>query len=155
MFDDQDNPQPETPPEIAVVEVNPVAEAFYSGALARITYLMPVLGVLGAIALWWRFGGAFAAGFVAGGIIACVNFYWLKRVVNALGAVSDQDRRGVGRAAVIRFLLRYGVILVAAYAILNISERGLYGMFTGLFLPVAAIGCEAIYELNVALRRGL
>jgi hypothetical protein len=76
-------------------------------------------------------------------------------VVNALADLAQQDRRGVGRAALLRFLLRYGVIIIAAYAILNVSERALYGMFVGLFLPVAAILCEATYEVYVALRRGL
>ena len=46
-------------------------------------------------------------------------------------------------------------IALAAYAILRVSKQSLYGMLAGLFLPVAAITCEAAYELYVALRRGL
>lgn len=154
MTDPAAEPTTETPPP-AAIEPNPAADAFYSGALVRITRAMPALGVAGAILLGWRFGWVFGLGFVAGAVIACLNFYWLKRVVNALATISEQGRRGVGRAAVIRFLLRYGIIIIAAYAILNISERALYGMFAGLFLPVAAILCEAAYELYIALRRGL
>jgi hypothetical protein len=31
----------------------------------------------------------------------------------------------------------------------------LYGFFAGLFLPVAAILCEAVYEVYAALIRGI
>jgi hypothetical protein len=34
------------------------------------------------------------------------------------------------------------------------SRESLYGFLGGLFLAVAAILCEAVYELFVALRRG-
>jgi small-conductance mechanosensitive channel len=142
-------------PAPAPVEVDPVAEAFYSGAVSRITRLMPVLALLGTVASWWRAGGAFAIGFAFGCVVAYVNFYWLKRVVNALGELTQVDRRDVARQAVVRFLMRYGVIAIAACAILSFSARGLYGMTAGLFLPAGAILCEAAYEVYVALRRGL
>jgi hypothetical protein len=51
--------------------------------------------------------------------------------------------------------MRYGVIGIAAYAIFRISVSSLYGMLAGLFVPAAAIVCEAAYELYAALRRGL
>jgi len=145
--------QPEVPP--AMFDPDPAAEDFYSGALARITRLMPVLGCIATVSLAVRFGWVFGVGVLAGAVIACLNFYWLKRVVGALTELSEHNRRGVGRAAVLRFLLRYGLIIIAAYAIFNISERALYGMFAGLFLPVVAILCEAAFEVYIALRRGL
>ena len=40
---------------------------------------------------------------------------------------------------------------VAAYAILTSFPASLRGLFAGLFLPVAAIACEAAYELYVAI----
>jgi len=143
------------PPPPANCEVDPAAEAFYSGAIGRIVRLMPVLGGIGTVATLIRFGWIYAAGFLLGAAIANLNFYWLKRVVGALGELVEGDRSGVARAALLRFLLRYGVIIVAAYAILKLSERALFGMIAGLFLPVAAILCEAAYEVYTALRRGL
>jgi len=132
------------------------AEAFYSGAIVRITRYMLPLGLLGFAVAWWRGGAAFALGFVAGCCIAFVNFYWLKRVVNALAErVSRSGQSESGRAAFTRFLLRYALIALAAYAILRYSTSGLYGLLAGLFLPVGAIACEAAYEVYVALRRGL
>jgi hypothetical protein len=56
---------------------------------------------------------------------------------------------------VLRFLLRYFLMAAAAYAIFTVSRASLYGLFAGLFLPVAGIACEAAYELYIALARGL
>jgi len=142
-------------PPAEPAELSPLADAFYSGAAARITRYIPVLGALGAVLAWWRGGAWFAAGFVVGGAISYVNFYWLKRVVNALAErVTHSGRSEGGRTALTRFLFRYALIAVAAYVIFNISARSLFGMLAGLFLPAAAIVCEAVYEAYVALRRG-
>jgi len=35
---------------------------------------------------------------------------------------------------------------LVAFAILTVSRESLYGLFAGLFLPAAAILCEAAYE---------
>lgn len=153
--EEQFAPDPYTP--------DPAAEAFYAGAITRITRLLPVLSALGAAVAWWRAGGWFAAGFLAGCVVSYGNFYWLKRAVEALATVTVQqghelnavERRSIAQAAVLRFLMRYGVIGIAAYAIFRISVSSLYGMLAGLFVPAAAIVCEAVYELYAALRRGL
>jgi hypothetical protein len=144
-------------------EPSPVAEAFYAGAIGRITRIVPVLGAVGFGIAWWRAGGWFASGFIAGSIVSYVNFYWLKRAVETLATVTVQqgpelnelDKRIIARGAVLRFLMRYGVIGIAAYAIFRISVSSLYGMLAGLFVPAAAIVCEAAYEVYAALRRGL
>ena len=147
------NSENQSPAQLAP---SPEAESFYAGAIGRITHFMPVLALLGTALLWWRTGGFLAAGFVVGCLIAYINFYWLKRVVNAIA-----ERAALGtptghtHGIVARFLVRYALVAVAAYAILSLSVRSLHGLLVGLFLPVAAILCEAAYETYVALRRGL
>jgi hypothetical protein len=137
-------------------EPSPESTAFYSGAIGRITKYMPVLAAAGTALASWRWGWQFATGFAVGCTIAYVNFYWLKRVVNALAdRVTSTGRGESGRGAFTRFLLRYALIAAVAYVILRVSTRSLFGMLAGLFLPVAAIACEATYEVYVALRRGL
>jgi len=59
-------------------------EAFYAGALARITRLMIVLAVVASGAGWWKYGWRVALGFVCGCAVAYLNFHWLKKVVAAL-----------------------------------------------------------------------
>ena len=132
------------------------AEYFYSGALDRIRRFMAVLAPLLITVAWWRFGLRPAAGFAFGCAIAYINFHWLKRVISgfvdrATGAATSQSGSGI----VFRFLVRYLLMAVGAYVILTVSPASLNGLLAGLFLPVAAIGCEAAYELYAALTRGV
>ena len=133
-----------------------VSEHFYSGALDRIRRFMAVLAPVLIAATWWRFGVRSAIGLAFGCIIAYINFYWLKRVITgfvdrAAGATSSQSADGI----VSRFLLRYVLMAVGAYVILTVSPASLNGLLAGLFLPVSAIACEAVYELYAALARGM
>ena len=131
-------------------------DGFYSGAYERIIRFMLLLGIGATVAVLVRFGMAVAAGFLAGCAIAFLNFHWLKRVVSALAdrATASGERQS-SQGVVLRFLLRYFLIGLAAYAIFRISRNSLYGLLAGLFLPVGAILMEAIYELYAALRRGV
>jgi hypothetical protein len=132
------------------------ADHFYSGALHRIQRFMAVLSPLLVAAGWWKFGLRPAVGFAFGCAIAYLNFHWLKRVIagfadRATGAATSQSGQGI----VFRFLLRYVLMALGAYVILTVSPASLNGLLAGLFLPVAAIGCEAVYELYAALARGV
>jgi small-conductance mechanosensitive channel len=132
------------------------AEHFYSGALHRIQRFMSVLAPLLVAAAWWKFGLRPAVGFAFGCAIAYINFHWLKRVIagfadRATGAATSQSGQGI----VFRFLLRYVLMAVGAYVILTVSPASLNGLLAGLFLSVAAISCEAAYELYAALARGV
>jgi hypothetical protein len=108
------------------------------------------------VAAFAKFGWRTGVGFALGCAIAYLNFHWLKRVVSAMAdRVTQQGKKQSSRGIVLRFLLRYVLMGLAAYAILNVSPASLYGLLTGLFLPVAAIACEAGYELYVTVARGL
>jgi hypothetical protein len=135
-------------------EVN--SEAFYSGALERIRWFMLGLAGLCTIAAWLVFGWRSALGFALGCAIAYLNFHWLKRVVSAMAdRITRSGARESSRGIVLRFVLRYLLMGLCAYVILSVSPASLYGLLAGLFLPVAAIACEAGYEVYVAVARGL
>jgi len=145
-----DLPQPAPTPQDAA------AEHFYSGALNRIRHFMAAIAPLLIAAAWWRFGLRPAIGLAFGCAIAYINFYWLKRVISgfvdrASGATTSQSSDGI----VFRFLLRYVLMAAGAYVILTVSPASLNGLLAGLFLPVAAIGCEAAYEVYAAVVRGM
>ena len=132
------------------------SETFYAGALARIERSMLVLGVFSCLAAWFRYGWRISVGVACGCLIANVNFIWLKRVVTAFADRITEDKiRQSSGGIVARFLFRYLLMAAAAYAIFTVSRASLYGLLAGLFLPVAAIACEAAYEVYAALRRGL
>jgi len=134
----------------------PPNESFYEAALTRIPRFMIGVGVIFAVAAWMRFGWRIALGFLTGCGIACLNFYWLERIVAALAdRVTSTGRMQSSRGVVLRFLFRYFLMALAAYAIFSVSPASLYGLFAGLSLPVAGIACEATYELYMAYVRGM
>lgn len=143
-------------PQSALAPPDPAAEQFYSGALDRIRRFMAAIGAVATAVVSIFFGWKVGIGLAVGCVIAWVNFYWLKQVVSALAdRVTSTGRPQSSSGVVARFLLRYALIVLAGYAIFSVSRDSLYGLLGGLFLTVAAILCEAVYEVVVALRRGL
>jgi small-conductance mechanosensitive channel len=131
------------------------AEAFAANAYRRIFYSMTVLLVVAAPLLWMKYGRGMSLSFAIGGGIALVNFYWLKRTLAALvEAVAVEGKKRSAAGIIIRFMLRYVLIAVAAYAIFKSSAMSLLGLCAGLSLPVGAVLIEAAYAIYGALRRG-
>ena len=144
------------PDDTTNLELNPASESFYSGALDRITRMMPILALIAMAIAFVFYGWRIALGLTCGCAIAYLNFHWLKHAVTTLAdKVTQTGRPTSGKRAVFRFILRYLLMAAAAYAIFTVSPASLYGLFVGLFLPVAAIACEAAYEAYAALARGL
>jgi hypothetical protein len=117
---------------------------------------MIVLALLLVAVASGKFGLRWGLGLAVGCAIAYLNFHWLKRVISgfadrASGAASAESGQGI----VFRFLFRYVLMAVGAYVILSVSPASLNGLLAGLFLPVAAILCEAVYEVYAALARGI
>jgi dipeptide/tripeptide permease len=132
------------------------SEVFYAGALPRIQRIMQVVGSVLITAGWVRYGWRIGIGLACGCAIAYINFVWLKRVVMAFAdRVTQTQTQQSSGGIVARFLVRYLLMAAVAYAIFTVSRASLYGLLAGLFLPVAAIACEAAYELYAALRRGV
>jgi ATP synthase I chain len=129
---------------------------FYGAALPRIRNFMLVLAPLLTVAAIWGFGARPALGFLLGCVIAYLNFQWLKNGVAGLAdRVTNTGKPQSGKGIVARFLFRYLLLGAAAYAILTSFPASLRGLFAGMFLPVGAIACEAIYEVYAVLTRGV
>ena len=130
------------------------SERFFSGALDRIRRITIVLGIASTVVVVVMFGWRIGTAFALGCAISYINFHWLKR---AVGMVADRVTRtgqaGPSTGIVVRFMLRYGFFAIACYVILKSSKSSVYGLLGGLFLTIAAILCEALYEVAVALRR--
>ena len=131
---------------------NSTDTSFHEGALDRIRRGMIVLGMGFSALTWVLLGWRMAVGLACGCCVAYLNFHLLKRVVT--GVVERTVVSGVpqsGKVIILRFVLRYLAVACAAYVILTSYPAGLRGFLAGLFLPVAAILCEAAYELYMAL----
>jgi small-conductance mechanosensitive channel len=127
---------------------------FYSGAAARLPLFMAAIGLVLTAAAGWKFGHSAALGFLAGSIIAFLNFHWLKSGVSGLAdRATNSGKAQSGAGIILRFLLRYVLMGAAAYGILTSFPASLRGLLAGLFLPVGAIACEAVFETFVALTR--
>ena len=129
------------------------ARQFYDTALLRIRRFMLGISGLGVLLCAWFWGMAGLLGFLIGAGISYVNHRWLERMVDALGErVSTGHSSERGGLLVLRALLRYVSIAVAAYVIFKVSRAGLYGFLAGVCLPIAAIACEVAVELFLGLR---
>ena len=141
--------------------MNPVAmdltsEQFFDGALGRIERVMLLLWIGITIIFLVLLGWRLALGVAVGSGIAYLNFFWLKRMVTAVADRVTQSGHGEsGTGVIIRFLLRYTLMGIAACVILGVSPASLKGLFAGLFLPIAAIACEAAYQAYAAVTKGV
>jgi ATP synthase I chain len=141
---------------LLVLNETTTAEDFHSQALRRIQRLIIVIGIAALVTAFAFFGWRIGVGFALGGAISFLNFHWLEKVVRGLAELTIQSGAPASsRGVVHRFLLRYFLMALVAFVILAVSRDSLYGFFAGLFLPVAAILCEAVYEAYLALSRGV
>ena len=118
-------------------------ELWMDRAVVRIWKLMWAIGAGGAIALLvWR-GWAWSAGWAIGTAVSVLNFRWLKQLTEALGG------QGKPRKAV--FLgMRYVLLGGCAYVILKYSAISQPAALAGLFVSVAAVIIEILFELAYA-----
>jgi hypothetical protein len=114
----------------------------------RIQRLTFTLTLFGAAVYFAKAGWRGGCGFLLGGLIAYLNFHWIKRTVYALGEAAGGKPP---RARVAVFLgLRYLLLGGGAYAILRFSEISLNAALVGLFVPAAAVILEILIELIYA-----
>ena len=119
-------------------------EEVMEGALARIHRGMAVLGGGGALVLLVWPGWTWGAGFALGAVVSWLNFRWLKQIVEALGGARPRARLAVLMG--LRYLLMSG----GAYAIVSFSPISLPAALAGLFVAVAAVVVEILFQLIYA-----
>jgi ATP synthase I subunit len=136
-----------------VTEAAPATSDVHARVLERIHKFMLVLGAAALITAMTMFGWRIGVGFAVGSAVSFLNFYWLKKVAAGVAVAAAHSGTAVSsRRVVQRFLLRYFLMALAAFVILTVSRDSLYGFFAGLFLPVAAMLCEAGYETYKVIR---
>jgi len=120
-------------------------EDHYRRAMTRIGRMMAVLAAAGvmALAVWrgWRWG----AGFGVGAGASWLSFRWMKQMADALGR-GGRPRRRIAVLAGLRYVLLGG----GAYVILRYSSISLPAALAGLFVSVAAVIVEILFELAYA-----
>ncbi len=131
----------------------PQSDLFYARAIPRMLRIMSVLGFVLLGPVFWFYGWVGAIGVAAGSAVSYMNFRTLIRGVEALGdRIVNRQSKERGWAIVLRFLVRYGLVGIVAYAMFKSSGLAFRGFLWGLCLPVAAMMAEAGIEAYVAFR---
>jgi hypothetical protein len=113
-----------------------------------------VLSILLLGPAFWFYRLAGAMGFAFGAAISYINFRSLSQGVEGLTKrIVDQNSREKGGRIIMRFVLRYLLVGVVAYAIFKSSALAFRGFLWGLLVPAAALMLEAAWESYMALRR--
>ena len=102
----------------------------------------------------WFYHWVGAIGFAFGAAVSYANFRSLSRGVEGLtDRIVNRNSREKGGQIVLRFLVRYGLVAAAAYAIFESSSLAFRGFLWGLCVPVAALMAEAVWEGCLAFHR--
>lgn len=148
--------EPEHPEVLASAEPDetPQERAMYERILPRLQRSMVVASALLVVPALWFYQWVGALGFAFGAAISYVNFRALSRSVEGLtDRIVNRNSREKGASIVFRFMVRYGLVGAAAYAIFKSSSLAFRGFLWGLCVPVAALMAEAAWEGYRAFRR--
>jgi hypothetical protein len=134
----------ETPGEIAAFE----------RIIPRVLRNILVFSLLLSAPVFWFYRWMGALGFVLGATVSYVNFRSLTGGVEGLAdRIVNRNSREKGGRIVFRFVVRYVLVAVVAYAIFKGSSVAFYGFLWGLCVPVAALMAEAVWQGFTAFRR--
>ena len=126
-------------------------EEFYRAAERRIEWLIATVGAMATAGTWYIWGGRAAAGVAAGTILSWVNYRWMKQGVDTLARLSTaqagSQRAQVPASVYLKFLGRYALLIVAAYAILRAFRPPVASLLAGFFSVIAAVLVEMVGQL--------
>ena len=125
-------------------------EGFEDRAIERIQRWTVALGIAGSAAGTVAFGWRWGLAFLLGASASWLNFRWLKRFVTALSQMTAAAKSPPRKRVAVIFGLRYLILAAGAYAIVNYSELSLAAALAGLFVAVAAVIVEILFEIVYA-----
>jgi len=131
-------------------------ELTYERASERIGRFMVAIAALGTVVAFAVRGWTWAVGFLLGSLISGLNFRWLRKLVESLGAraAEAKDRHAQGAPGLshrsVFLALRYLLLGGTAYAILRYSPISLTAVIIGLFVLIGAVFVEVAFEIVYA-----
>jgi len=103
-----------------------------------------ILLALLAVAGWLLFSRHFAAGVIAGGVLAIANFNWLHSIIKRALLLSANRS---GSFARIRYVLRLAIVAIIIWIMIIRFGIDLIGLLVGLSVLVINIFALTIYRL--------
>ena len=126
----------------------------YERIIPRVLRNMLVVSVLLIGPAFWFYRWAGSIGFAFGVAVSYVNLRSLTRGVEGLAdRIVNRNSQEKGGLIILLFVVRYGLVGAAAYAIFKSSSTAFRGFLWGLCVPVAALMAEAAWEGYTAFRR--
>lgn len=127
------------------------SETFYAGAERRIEYFALVAGAVGAVLAAILWSGLAALGVASGAALSWINFRWMKQGIGVLArlarAQEGAEKIRVPKSVYARFLGRYALLALAAYAILIWLRVPVVSLLAGFGAVVVAALAEAAGQL--------
>jgi ATP synthase I chain len=115
----------------------------YESALRRIYRGMKWLACAGALAGLCFKGWLWALAFLLGAAASYLNFSWLDQIVAAIGPNASPPRKLLWVFLGLRYVLLGG----AGYVIVRVFGMNALAAVIGLFVPIASVFLETLYEL--------
>lgn len=117
----------------------------------RILILTAFVVIAGSLLSLIFANGKFAIGFFIGGILALVNYYWLKtslkKVFDAITPIEEDEQFVKPRFLGARYIFRYIFLGIILYLIWMLKLIPIVAVLVGMFSFAAAILLEAIIIL--------
>ena len=155
MNEDEHRDAPaETPPSENLDELSIAEISNFDRIIPRLLRNMLGLSIVLIVPAFWFYSWMGALGFVFGAAVSYINFRMLARGVEDLtDRIVNRNSREKGGSIVFRFVLRYGLVGVVAYAIFKGSSLTFRGFLWGLCVPAAALMLEAVWQGYLEFRR--
>ena len=147
--------RPADTPRAEILDERRIEElTIYERIIPRVLRNMLVVSVLLIGPAFWFYRWAGSIGFAFGVAVSYVNLRSLTRGVEGLAdRIVNRNSREKGGLIILLFVVRYGLVGAAAYAIFKSSPTAFRGFLWGLCVPVAALMAEAAWAGYTAFRR--
>jgi hypothetical protein len=147
--------RPADTPRAEILDERRIEElTIYERIIPRVLRNMLVVSVLLIGPAFWFYRWAGSIGFAFGVAVSYVNLRSLTRGVEGLAdRIVNRNSREKGGLIILLFVVRYGLVGAAAYAIFKSSSTAFRGFLWGLCVPVVALMAEAAWEGYTAYRR--
>lgn len=113
---------------------------------SRLAKIIAALAIIGTALAGLRGGWTWALGFFLGAAASYLNYRNLVKIVRAVGTPRASGRRGAFAWLLFRLIL----LFAGAFVIIKLTQINMYAACAGLFVPVAAVILEAIFEITYA-----
>jgi ATP synthase I chain len=112
----------------------------------RLGKIIAALALVGTALAGLRGGWTWALGFLLGTAASYLNYRNLVNIVRSVGTPRGSHQKGAFAWLLFRLIL----LVAGAFVIIKFTQINVYAACAGLFVPVAAVILEAIFEITYA-----